>query len=207
MPSHANHPDSPPASTARGARLNERRSLALITLVPLVLVLAADQIVKRIVETHMTVGQRIDVIGSFVQWHFIKNPGAAFSLGANSTVIATVLAAAVTVIVAVVAVRSRVRAWSLAAGLILGGALGNLWDRLFREPGFAEGHVVDFIGVGTFPRFNIADSAVSVGVALAVLLLLRGIDPWPSRGGDAADRTPSMPSARHAAPTATEESR
>lgn len=138
----------------------------------------------------MTLGERIDVIGSAVQWHFIKNSGVAFSLGENSTLLATAVAACITVLVLVIAVRSRRRAWSFAAGLVLGGAVGNLVDRLFREPGAGRGHVVDFIGVGSFPRFNVADSAVCTGVALAVLLLLRGIDPWPPRkGGDAARRT------------------
>ena len=138
----------------------------------------------------MTLGERIDVIGSAVQWHFIKNSGVAFSLGENSTLLATAVAVCITALVLVIALRSRQRVWSFAAGLVLGGAVGNLVDRLFREPGAGRGHVVDFIGVGSFPRFNVADSAVCTGVALAVVLLLRGIDPWPPRkGGSAARRT------------------
>lgn len=154
--------------------------LAALTLVPAVLVIALDQWTKRIVETNMELGERIDVLGDWFQWHFIKNPGVAFSIGEGSTWIATILATVITLGVIYLAVRSRHRVWSLAAGLVLGGAIGNLIDRLFREPGFGIGHVVDFIAVGTFPRFNIADSAVCVGVGLAMILLFRGIDPWPS---------------------------
>ncbi len=177
-----------PSFSSRSAR---GRLLAL-TAVPAVLIIALDQWTKRVVETQMTLGERIDVVGTWLQWHFIKNPGVAFSIGENSTWVATLLASAITIAVIVVALRSRHAVWSLAAGLVLGGAVGNLIDRLFREPGFGVGHVVDFIAVGSFPRFNVADSAVCVGVGIALLLLLRGIDPWPAADdGDAPDRQPS----------------
>lgn len=194
-----------PPSAASVRTSPRRAALAALTAVPAVLVLALDQLTKHLVESRMTLGERIDVIGSAVQWHFIKNSGVAFSLGENSTLLATLVAACITVFVLVIAVRSRQRAWSFAAGLVLGGAVGNLVDRLFREPGAGRGHVVDFIGVGTFPRFNVADSAVCIGVALAVLLLLRGIDPWPARPGSAPAEETAEESAEERADEKAEE--
>jgi signal peptidase II len=178
-----------PVKTSSHAAPRRRPALLLLTFVPALIIIGLDQWTKHVVETHMTLGQRIDVIGSWFQWHFIKNSGVAFSIGQNSTWVATILASVITIVVVIIALRTRHRVWSLATGLVLGGAIGNLIDRLFREPGFGIGHVVDFIAVGTFPRFNIADSSVCVGVAIAIILLFRGIDPWPPRGSSSMTDT------------------
>ncbi|MBX7557564.1 signal peptidase II, partial [Streptomyces sp. tea 10] len=105
-------------------------------------------------------------------WEHIRNSGAAFSLGSNFTWVFTIVMAVV--IVAILWNLRRVRdpLWALALGLVLGGAAGNLTDRLFREPSFAHGHVVDFIAVPRFAIFNVADCGVVVGVVLILVLIM-----------------------------------
>ncbi|MFW0771613.1 signal peptidase II [Paenarthrobacter nitroguajacolicus] len=134
-----------------------------------------DQLTKLWVTSTMIEGERIPVLPPLLHWYFIRNPGAAFSIGENVTWIFTIIMAAVSV-----AILFQVRKlgsvwWALSLGLLLGGALGNLTDRLFREPSFAMGHVVDFIQLPNFAIFNIADSAVVSGVVIICILTLRGV--------------------------------
>ena len=105
-----------------------------------------------------------------------RNPGAAFSFAEGYTVLFTFVAVAVVVVIARTATRLRSVGWALSLGLLLAGALGNLTDRLLRDPGFARGEVVDFLDLGWWPSFNVADSCIVVGGALAVLLSARGRD-------------------------------
>ncbi|MFQ5516086.1 MAG: signal peptidase II [Acidimicrobiia bacterium] len=102
-----------------------------------------------------------------------RNPGAAFGVlrGAGS-VLALVAIAFVVVLIVSLRVLER-RAEAIALGLILGGALGNLADRLFRGGGFLDGRVVDFFDLSFFPAFNLADAAITVGALLAVLEAIR----------------------------------
>jgi signal peptidase II len=123
----------------------------------------------------------VRTLGGAVYLQQTRNSGAAFSLGTGFTVILTVVAAAVVVFIVRTAGRMRSAGWAVALGLILGGALGNLADRIFRAPGIGRGHVVDWISVfGPYakywPIFNIADSAIVCGAILAALLALLGID-------------------------------
>ncbi len=135
-----------------------------------------DQTAKYLIVTHMTLGQQIDVIGDILQFHFVKNSGAAFSLGTGMTWVFSIVAAAVAIFIIAYARRIRSFSWAILFGLLLGGTLGNLSDRLFREPRFGEGHVVDFIQVIGFPAiFNVADSAIVVSMCLFVLLTIRGV--------------------------------
>lgn len=137
---------------------------------------ALDQLAKLAIVAHLTEGEVVDVFGTFLQLHFVKNPGAAFSLGSGTTWIFAIVAAAVAVFIIVFARRIRSIGWAVLFGLLLGGTLGNLTDRLFREPGFGTGHVVDFVQVWGFPAiFNIADSAIVVSMALFIILTLRGV--------------------------------
>jgi signal peptidase II len=110
-----------------------------------------------------------------------RNSGAAFSLGTGFTVILTVLAVAVVVLIVRIATRLRSTGWAIALALILGGALGNLIDRLFRAPGVGRGHVVDWLSLFApygryWPIFNLADSGIVCGAILAALLALIGVD-------------------------------
>ncbi|MFF7329241.1 signal peptidase II [Streptomyces sp. NPDC090306] len=117
------------------------------------------------------------VNGDWLQLEAIRNAGAAFGFGEAFTVIFTVIAAAVIVVIARLARKLYSVPWAIALGLLLGGALGNLTDRIFRSPGVFEGAVVDFISPKHFAVFNLADSAIVCGGILIVLLSFRGLDP------------------------------
>jgi signal peptidase II len=110
-----------------------------------------------------------------------RNSGAAFNVGTGATVVLTVIATAIVVVILRTARKMRSTGWAVALGLILGGALGNLTDRIFREPGIGRGHVVDWISLFSndghvWPIFNVADSAVVCGAVLTAVLAIRGID-------------------------------
>lgn len=139
-------------------------------------VLALDQLAKAWVVSALPLGKPVDVLGELVQFVFVRNPGAAFSMGGGVTWIFAILAAAVAVVIVVFARRIRSLAWATVFGMLLGGTLGNLADRLFREPGFGAGHVVDFIKLWGFPAvFNVADIAITGSMVVLVLLTLIGI--------------------------------
>lgn len=137
---------------------------------------ALDQGSKFLVTTNMVEGERIPVIGELLQFHFVKNPGAAFSLGEGMTWIFSIVAVGVAIFIVIFARRIRSAGWAVLFGLLLGGNLGNLTDRLFREPSFARGHVIDFLQVWGFPAiFNVADIAIVSSMGLFILLTLRNV--------------------------------
>nr|WP_143590219.1 signal peptidase II [Thermoactinospora rubra] len=127
-------------------------------------------------------GAPVEVIPGVLRFRLVFNPGAAFSIGTGMTIVFTLIAAVVVVAIIRTARKLRSLPWAITLGLLLGGALGNLTDRLFRHPGGLQGHVVDFIEVlpgnfpviDYFPVFNIADSAIVCGGVLAVFLAWRG---------------------------------
>ncbi|WP_030013962.1 signal peptidase II [Curtobacterium sp. S6] len=162
--------------------------------VMLVVLYAADQLTKNAVVTHMFEGQAIPVVDGVLWWHFIRNPGAAFSMGESVTWIFTIVMVIVAGVVIYYLPRARSRAWILALCGLLAGVLGNLTDRLLREPGFARGHVVDFISVPHFAIFNIADSCITVSIVVLAILMVTGVpldgrahpDPTPASDKDAS---------------------
>ncbi|WP_234865074.1 signal peptidase II [Sinomonas albida] len=160
----------PPAARGRVAW----RAIGVLAALAVVAYLA-DQLTKLWVTSTMTEGDRIAVIPPLVHWYYIRNSGAAFSIGENVTWVFSIIMTVVAVAIIVYARRVRSIGWGVALGLVLGGALGNLTDRLFREPSFGMGHVVDFIQLPNFAIFNVADSCVVSGVALICLLTLLGI--------------------------------
>jgi len=142
-------------------------------------IVAVDQLAKWLVVTNLPEGVSVPVIGEFLQFHFVRNPGAAFSLGIGATWIFAIVAVAVAVVIVVFARRIRSLAWATVFGMLLGGTIGNLIDRLFREPGFGQGAVIDFVSIWGLPFiFNIADIAITGSVAVLILLTLfgRGLD-------------------------------
>ena len=141
--------------------------MAVIILVVAVI----DQATKALMLAWLEPGVPVPVIGDWFRFLLLFNPGAAFSMGENSTWLFTTIQLAFVIGIAIAAPRIRDRGQALGLALIAGGALGNLTDRLFREPGFWFGHVVDFISVGAFAVFNIADSAITVGVVVFVLAM------------------------------------
>jgi len=119
----------------------------------------------------------IKVIGSFLQLTLIKNSGAAFSFAQGATALFSVFACFVVAAIAYYSSRITSKGWAIVLGLALGGILGNLSDRIFREPGFFIGHVIDWIELPNWPVFNIADSAIVVAAAIAVVLSIKDISP------------------------------
>jgi signal peptidase II len=137
---------------------------------------ACDQVAKYFIVKNLSVGQQVNVIGTVLQFHFVKNSGAAFSIGTGLTWVFSIVAAGVAVFIIIYARRIHSYAWTVLFGLLLGGTVGNLTDRLLRPPRFGEGHVIDFVQVIGFPAiFNIADSAITISMVLFVILTIRGV--------------------------------
>ncbi len=188
-----------------------RTGLAVTVAVTALLVITVDQLSKVWAVARLTGREPITVLDGILQFRLTRNPGAAFSLATGTTWVFTLVAVAVTVVIIRSVRRIGSGWWALAFGLLLGGAVGNLLDRLFREPGFGRGHVVDFIEYlkfpfMDFPIFNVADSCIVTAAGLIVLLGLRGIgldgrrlsdleqDGREERGGpDAKDGPGSTP--------------
>jgi len=139
------------------------------------LVLAADQLAKMVAIDNLPPERVVPVIGEALQFYLVRNPGAAFSLGEGVTWIFTIALAVVAVIIVyLAATRVHSRLWAVVLGLLLGGVLGNLTDRLLRAPGFPVGHVVDFISTPwMMPAiYNVADIfIVSMMISVALLVL------------------------------------
>jgi lipoprotein signal peptidase len=182
-----------------------RRRIGVLVAVA-ALVYAADVISKVIVVATLRENAPVRVIGSLLQLDYLRNPGAAFSLGADGyTVVFTLIAAAVIVAILRMARTLASRPWAVALGLLLGGALGNLTDRIARSPGPLRGWVVDWIQLPHWPVFNLADSAICCGGALMVLLTVMGLHPdgqsdRRSRGADHRDGESRGGESRGAAP-------
>jgi signal peptidase II len=162
----------------------ERRNRLLVLLAATaVVVLTADQLTKIWAVEALTGRGRVDLVGDLFGLRLIRNSGAAFSLATGWTWVLTVLAVGVVVAIIRYARRLGSRAWALTLGLLVGGAVGNLLDRFFREPGFARGHVVDFFELPHYPIFNIADSCIVTAAVLIAWLALRGVGVDGSRAG------------------------
>jgi signal peptidase II len=138
-------------------------------------VLAADIITKALVVAHLREGEPVHVLGDVLMLNLLRNPGAAFSVGTGDTIVFTAIAVAVVVYIARTARKLYSIGWAITLGLLLGGALGNLTDRIFRAPGLFRGNVVDWIEVTRYwPVFNLSDSAIVCGGILTVLLAMLG---------------------------------
>ncbi|MDJ1135320.1 signal peptidase II [Streptomyces iconiensis] len=138
---------------------------------------ALDLISKLIIVAELENHAPIDLIGSWLRLRVIRNAGAAFGIGEALTILLTAIAVTVVVVIARIARKLYSTPWAIALGLLLGGACGNLTDRIFRSPGVFQGAVVDFIAPKGFAVFNLADSAIVCGGILIVLLSFRGLDP------------------------------
>lgn len=158
-----------------------RGKVSAVALVVLALVALCaygiDQFSKYLVVSNLAEGEVVPVLGNVLQLQFVRNPGAAFSLASGQTWIFTIIASAVIVFIIWFARRIRSIAWAIVFGLLLGGVMGNLTDRYFRDPGFPEGHVIDFIYTPwMLPAiYNFADIAIVSSMALFMILTLRGI--------------------------------
>ena len=117
------------------------------------------------------------IIGNFLQFTLVHNSGAAFNFATGFSIAFSLLALAVVIAVIYFAPKITSRGWQISIGLLLGGVLGNLTDRIFREPAFLNGHVIDWIQIPHWPVFNIADSAICIAAAISFALSLRNVPP------------------------------
>lgn len=138
-------------------------------------VVLIDQITKAFALTNLHTFQTVPFIFDIVQFTLVFNDSAAFSLGGSATWVFTLLSTIATLALLWFGPRFRTTGWLILVGLALGGVVGNLVDRLFRSPGFPNGHVVDFIQIPfNFPIFNIADSAITISAAIIAIRIIRG---------------------------------
>jgi signal peptidase II len=172
-------PQSPDDADAQAIPHRSRMRVLLVTAA---VAMAADLISKLLIVANISPlegGKRL--LGGALYIVQARNSGAAFSVGTGATVMLTAISLVVVVIIVRAGRRMTSTAWAVSLGLVLGGALGNLIDRFFRAPSPGKGHVVDWISVFSedghvWPIFNLADSAIVIGGAIAVLLSVRGVD-------------------------------
>lgn len=177
---------------ASGASLStdavRARRTPLVLLVGL-LGLALDQVAKQLAVEHLANRPPVHLVGSLLQLTFVRNPGAAFSTGTSHTWVFTIVAVVAALVVLWFSLKVRSTGWAWALGLLLAGVLGNLGDRLFREPGHFRGHVVDFIALPHWPVFNVADICINIAAALFIIEILRGVRLDGSRKTDEGNAT------------------
>jgi signal peptidase II len=174
-------PDDTPAADADGQRgepavSRGRRRIGVLAAVAVTAYLL-DLASKIMVVVWLERREEISVLGEWLTLHAVRNSGAAFGMGQALTIVFTCVATIVVLAILRLARKLYSVPWAIALGLLLGGALGNLTDRIFRDPGVFEGAVVDFIAPKHFAVFNLADSAIVCGGILIVLLSFRGLDP------------------------------
>jgi signal peptidase II len=168
-------PSGPPGDAPSDATAPKVLLLSLIAVV----VLAVDIVTKVVAVAQLEGREPVEILGGLVYLQLVRNPGAAFSFATGYTWVLTIVAIVVVGVIVRVARRLRSTGWAVALGLVLGGALGNLTDRLFRSPGPLHGHVVDVVSLfapdgRVWPVFNLADSSIVSGGVLLVLLALLG---------------------------------
>ena len=139
------------------------------------LIVALDQVTKFWAETNLVGQGSIPIIGELLQFRLAYNNAAAFSLGVGATWVLTTISLVASIALVLLAPRIKTMTWALIGGMALGGAVGNLIDRAFKQPEFFNGHVVDFIQIPfNFPIFNLADTFLVMAVSLAILRTLLG---------------------------------
>ena len=177
----------------------KRRILALTVMVCVAIaVLSADAVSKAQVLAQLPGQPPVRLLGGLVTLDLTFNAGAAFGVGTSYTAIIAVIVLGVIAYIIRTARRLRSLAWTIALGLLLGGALGNLGDRLFRAPGPLRGQVVDWINLQGFPwTFNLADASITCAAVLIAVLALRGTRIDGTAPTHSADRPPDPPPGPH----------
>lgn len=175
-----------PREPIRTVRRPRTRLLAALALG----VLALDLVTKLVVVATLSDREPLRLLGGALYLTEARNTGAAFSFAEGFTVVFSVIAAVVVVVIVRSARRLYSTGWAVSLGLVLGGAVGNLVDRVFRDPGFLRGGVVDFLSLfdpfgRVWPIFNVADSAIVCGGVLGAVLAVRGSEFDGTRGRDA----------------------
>ena len=143
---------------------------------------ALDLVTKLVAVAELQDRPPVRVVGEVLQLTLVRNPGAAFSTGTSYTLVLSVISILAVVVVLYVARNLRDRLWALGLGCLLGGVLGNLTDRVFRQPGPLRGHVIDWIQLPNWPVFNIADMCINAAAVVIVVQALREVSPDGTRG-------------------------
>jgi signal peptidase II len=172
-----------PGQARRSRASTHRRVFAAVALAAY----AVDLGTKLLAVRRLTEGDPVDVVGSGLRLDLVRNPGAAFSTGTSYTLLLSVIAVVAAATVIRYGRRLGDRTWAVALGLLLAGVCGNLTDRVFREPGFLRGHVVDFLELPHWPVFNVADMLIDAAVVLILVQSWRGVRLTGAAGDD---RTP-----------------
>lgn len=143
------------------------------------LLLAADQFTKIWALDSLVPFQGQPFIGDVLKFYLVWNDSAAFSIGFGVTWIFTLISSLATLVIVWLLFRTSSKAWRYTLAVLLAGVTGNLADRLFRDPGFPEGHVVDFLQLPFgFPVFNVADICITGSMTVVVILIMRGVKLW-----------------------------
>ncbi len=119
----------------------------------------------------------IKILGDFFQLTFVRNPGAAFSFASEATFLLSLFGIFVLIVIVYFAPQITSKGWAVVLGLVMGGVLGNLMDRIFREPGILRGHVIDWMQLPHWPIFNVADTSIVCAAGLSMYLTVRNISP------------------------------
>ena len=178
------HPDTQSDAQAAGASPHPaRRSGRVLALFAAVAAAtyAVDAVTKVVAVAELQDRPPVRVVGELLQLTLVRNPGAAFSTGTSYTLLLSIVAIGAVVVVLYVARTLRDRLWAVGLGCLLGGVLGNLTDRLLRQPGPLRGHVIDWIELPNWPVFNVADICINVAAVVIVLQALRGVSLNGSR--------------------------
>ncbi len=181
-PDDTAQPDTTDVADSPSSAVTAEQTRSIRRVLPFTLLWAAgiiiiDQATKFWAEATLVPYEGVPVIGEWIQWRLVYNPGAAFGIGGDFTWVLTLIAAIAVVGISIFVARISSVRWALAAGALLGGAISHLGDRLFREPGFARGEIVDFIDYFGIFVGNVADIALVGGAIAIVLLSLIGVSP------------------------------
>jgi signal peptidase II len=171
-----------PGQARRSGASTHRTVFAVVALAAY----AVDLGSKLLAVRRLSPGDPVDVLGSWLRLDLVRNPGAAFSTGTSYTLLLSLIAVIAAATVIRYGRRLGDRTWAVALGLLLAGVCGNLTDRVFREPGFLRGHVVDFLELPHWPVFNVADMLIDAAVVLILVQSWRGVRLTGARSGDRA---------------------
>lgn len=141
------------------------------------LVFAIDLVTKNWADSYLQFREPVRVLGDFLKLTYGTNPGAGFNLASDATVLLSSLKLCVAAFIIYYMRKVDNKGWAVGLSLLLGGVLGNLWDRAARPPGVWRGEVIDWIQLPNWPIFNVADSAIVCSGILMTILAMRNIAP------------------------------
>ena len=176
-------PDEQAEPATAGPPQQRARLLTVVLVGVALLVVVLDQATKAWAQSQFSDGDSIELLGGWLTLTYTRNPGAAFNLGTGTTWLFTIIATVVVVVILRASRHLGSLGWAVALGALLGGAMGNLLDRIFRDPGFLRGYVIDWIELPNFPVFNIADSAITCAAVGLIVLGFFGPDISGRRHG------------------------